>query len=299
MAEQLSIFILNGENPSRWIPVCEEAANLAGLSMERFTSYAVMFERLYKNSSECGFVVVDETIEKQLVYIHQLKESMSSRGLPVGGVVRDDSVVSGHRMLEAGYDFLIPKTLPSEGLQKTFKIATKDYIRKQNLLKQTGQKDFGLNTGEKLSFEFRTLEETEILTEALSKLCPEPSCAMIGLQELLVNAVEHGNLGITFDEKTKMQQENTWQNTIRERLQIPRYLDKIAQIDVEKFEDRLVFTITDQGKGFDWQSFISAQAKACSLSHGRGIAIAQSIGFDHVTYQGAGNIAIATAQLQK
>ena len=39
------------------------------------------------------------------------------------------------------------------------------------------------------------------LATLLSNICPDPQRVVVGMSELLINAVEHGNLGITYDEK--------------------------------------------------------------------------------------------------
>ena len=56
---------------------------------------------------------------------------------------------------------------------------------------------------EKARFRFRTLEDARTLAFLIANCFPEPQVAVYGLNELLINAVEHGNLGITFAEKTK------------------------------------------------------------------------------------------------
>lgn len=43
-------------------------------------------------------------------------------------------------------------------------------------------------------FRLRTLEEARRLTLMLSQACPDPKRVVLGLSELLINAVEHGNL---------------------------------------------------------------------------------------------------------
>jgi hypothetical protein len=53
-------------------------------------------------------------------------------------------------------------------------------------------------------------------------LLPEPRSAVYGLNELLINAVEHGNLGITYDEKIKLVVEGRLESEIERRLALPQ-----------------------------------------------------------------------------
>lgn len=51
------------------------------------------------------------------------------------------------------------------------------------------------------SFSFRSHKEAQTVTALLAKTCAQPERVATGLFELLVNAIEHGNLDISFDEK--------------------------------------------------------------------------------------------------
>ena len=62
------------------------------------------------------------------------------------------------------------------------------------------------------TFQFRTLEEANILATFIAQCCPVPTSASLGLSELMVNAIEHGNLGITYAEKSSLVKGGTWQN---------------------------------------------------------------------------------------
>lgn len=59
-------------------------------------------------------------------------------------------------------------------------------------------------------FRFQTLEDARVLATHLARTCPEPERAVQGLQELMVNAVEHGNLGICYAEKGRYVLAGTW-----------------------------------------------------------------------------------------
>jgi len=46
------------------------------------------------------------------------------------------------------------------------------------------------------TFRFQTLDAARQLASMLSNACPEPAKVIVGMTELMVNAVEHGNLEI-------------------------------------------------------------------------------------------------------
>ncbi len=51
----------------------------------------------------------------------------------------------------------------------------------------------------------------------------------MGLSELLVNAIEHGNLEIGYDEKSRLLQSEGWQGEIDRRLALPEYTDQTKE----------------------------------------------------------------------
>src|SRR5579871_6424484 len=72
-------------------------------------------------------------------------------------------------------------------------------------------------------FNFKTLEESIQLSTYIAAFFPEEKrlCIELGLNELFFNAIEHGNLGITFAEKSKLKEENQWYEEIQRRLNHP------------------------------------------------------------------------------
>ena len=61
-----------------------------------------------------------------------------------------------------------------------------------------------------LSLKFKTLNEAKWHSGQLSTFCPHPNRALIGLTELFVNAIEHGNLAISSEEKAFHLEKGTW-----------------------------------------------------------------------------------------
>ena len=53
-------------------------------------------------------------------------------------------------------------------------------------------------------------------------------------------------------------------------------------------------TITDQGNGFDWQTYMEFNPERVFDLHGRGIAMSKAISFDSLEYLGKGNCVVTT-----
>jgi anti-sigma regulatory factor (Ser/Thr protein kinase) len=153
-----------------------------------------------------------------------------------------------------------------------------------------------LSSGE---FVFQTLAEAHDLAAALSSLCQEPESASVGLIELLVNAVEHGNLGITYDEKSELRKNFNWEDEVARRLALPEYASRKARIALVHQGDDLEFTVSDEGTGFDWNKYLDFDPERAFDLNGRGIAMANKFSFSSLQYQGKGNVVVARAQARQ
>src|SRR5690606_32274663 len=61
-----------------------------------------------------------------------------------------------------------------------------------------------------LFFQLRHFEDAKWLASSLSRNSCDPHACQMALGELLLNAIEHGNLEIGYEEKTRLIQERTW-----------------------------------------------------------------------------------------
>jgi two-component system, sensor histidine kinase LadS len=113
----------------------------------------------------------------------------------------------------------------------------------------------------------------------------------IALRELVINAIEHGNLNVSFNEKSEAIMSNSYFELIATRRQDPRYRDRKVLIEYSLNPVKVVYRITDEGNGFDHLEVfknITRVANEQLLAHGRGIALARSI-FDTITFNEKGN----------
>ena len=98
------------------------------------------------------------------------------------------------------------------------------------------------------------------------------------LMELLTNALEHGNCGISYEEKSE------WLNNggvildlIEQKLCQPELAERKIHIDYEIGTEKSTFTIKDDGDGFDWKARMSDDISGLDEAHGRGIALSKSL----------------------
>lgn len=135
---------------------------------------------------------------------------------------------------------------------------------------------------------FRTMEEAYVLSGQLARFFPNPAAAHHGLCELLTNAIEHGNLGIGFEEKTRLIRHGRWMDEIARRLTTKRFGGRIAQATLEIKADDVAVIICDEGDGFHWEPFLTLPAEWMLIPNGRGIATAKLLAFDALEYRHGG-----------
>ena len=119
----------------------------------------------------------------------------------------------------------------------------------------------------------------------------------LALAELIVNAIEHGNCGISYDEKTKALDDGISPvDLIAEKCKDPVINAKKVIFNWEIKPDRSVFIIHDDGKGFDVKAHIQKISNQDDYSlHGRGIRMAASLSHE-LKYNAAGNQVVLTVK---
>lgn len=123
----------------------------------------------------------------------------------------------------------------------------------------------------------------------LANLSLDPDRINLGLWEMFINGIEHGNLGITHEEKRAFVNHNNMDELVQSRLNLDENKDKFVNVIFSISTTQASFDIFDEGKGFDWQNFLEIDHARLFDKNGRGIALARLAGFDHLTYIGSGN----------
>ncbi|MBA1445372.1 MAG: response regulator [Gammaproteobacteria bacterium] len=196
--------------------------------------------------------------------------------------------------LQAGAYYYLTKPFNNDQLLAILKTAVGDYQHYRLLQQETQHTSHALTLMDKGQFTFRTLKEGRDLVTLLSNAHPEAAKVVMGLSELVINAVEHGNLGITYDDKSRLNEEGTWEEEVERRLALPENATKTVSLSFERARSEVRFLIHDQGDGFDWQDYLEMSPDRIFDTHGRGIAMARMVSFDQLEYLGNGNQVVAT-----
>ncbi|MCQ2600482.1 MAG: cyclic nucleotide-binding domain-containing protein [Treponema sp.] len=121
----------------------------------------------------------------------------------------------------------------------------------------------------------------------------------IALSELLNNALEHGNLEISYEEKSKWMEENgEIVSLIEQKRHDPKFSNRKIGISYILNQDFCSFTISDDGNGFDWRKYTQKQAEESTELHGRGIQLSGEM-VGTLSYNDKGNKVTLKIKSQK
>ncbi len=246
---------------------------------------------LENHASEVDMVILDREMPglKGLEVVARMKADPRMANIPVimlTGSGEQDKIQEG---IEAGVYYYLVKPVDNTLLRSVIESALRELRQKQALISELSRYGAALKAMRHCQIAVRTMTEAEDTACFLASCFPDPERVVAGLMELLVNAVEHGNLDITYEEKHRLLAENTWRNELDRRAVLPENKGKQVDVVYQHKEEGYLVQITDAGRGFDWKRYWHINPARATSSHGRGIARARLMAFDRLAYNESGN----------
>ncbi len=199
--------------------------------------------------------------------------------------------------LEAGAYYYITKPYDRALIMPIIKAAINDYINFQKFEKSTLNYSKSIIMLSQGVFNFKNFEDAEALSISLAHACPNSKGAYVGLSELTYNSIEHGNLEITYDEKSELITTGKYESELLKKLFLENNINKKVELTFKKTDSEISFLLKDEGKGFNWQEYMFFSPERAFDNHGRGIALANKLCFHSINYLGKGNEVLAKIKL--
>lgn len=221
--------------------------------------------------------------------LRRVKLRPEMRAIPVimqTGMAGDADVLAG---LKAGAYYYLTKPFSADTLLAIVAAATRDYRGHRQLVEEVRLQGKTFSCLIEARFRFRTPDEARNLAALAANAAPDPGRVVLGLSELMLNAIEHGNLGIGYQQKTALIESGLLYPQIDYLLTLPQHARKTAELHIERQAGQVIYVIRDQGSGFDWRSYLEMSPERAFDTHGRGIAMSRMISFDLLDYRGTGN----------
>lgn len=227
-------------------------------------------------NSQYEALLVEENILNQhdLSELKSLSDESSHKLTPIILLVNNSESDAIRKGIDLGMYFYLIYPTYSESLNKVVFSATKD------LSSHLTNFEIAQPLLQKAVFHVQTVSDAHAVAAVLSYMTPDPKRTSIGLFELLLNSIEHGNLGIGYDLKSELIKDSTLQSEIERRLSLKANKNKFVAVTLEHKADFFEFTISDNGAGFNYAKFLAFEEDRAMDSHGRGIMIANLFSFD-------------------
>ena len=229
-----------------------------------------------------------------IALLRRIKSEDRLADIPVILQTAADSAEEIREGLEAGAYYYLTKPYRRDALIAIVQAALTDARAHNSLRRRLDEHVGSLQFLANADFRFRSIDEAGQLAAFLAQACPHPEQAILGISELLINAVEHGNLGLGYGEKARLKRDDNWQTEIARRLALPENSTKEVRVNITRRVDGVTLRVEDEGKGFPWQDFLQISPERACDPNGRGIALAGMLSFSSLNYEACGNIAVAT-----
>jgi CheY-like chemotaxis protein len=267
--------------------------------LELVTSAELAWERLTSGDQPFDLVILDRMMPGMngIELLKQMKADARFAAIPVIMQTAATAPEQVREGIEAGAYYYLAKPYEPETLLAIVRAALTDVEVRAQAREEVTTHVKAMELLANAEFRFQTLAQVGPLIQVLASLCSRPELVASGLSELLVNAVEHGNLGISYAEKKRLRLENIWEDEVARRQGLPEYCERSVVVRVARRPDHIEFTVIDEGTGFEWQRYLDFDPERATDPNGRGIAMARMLSFASLQYRGCGNTAIATVRV--
>lgn len=225
--------------------------------------------------------------------LKRMQQDSVWRQIPVIMLTGADSAQEMREGLDAGVFYYLVKPVEEPVLEAVVDAALRENQQWRALQFALRQQWRACGLVDSARLFYRTVDEAHAMAAYLAHFFPQPERVLTGLAELLINAVEHGHLGVGYESKSALLAEGAWEEEVARRQSLPENQGKFVEVVFQRKEDGLYVQIADQGIGFDWEPFLTIDPGRATHNHGRGIAQANAQSFDRLQYNAKGNQVLA------
>ena len=296
-------------NKTRILAVDDEALNLeilleyfadeCALSLDTADGGEAAWALLQNPENDYKAILLDRMMPglDGIGLLKRIKGDTRLAGIPVIMQTAANSAAQIREGLEAGAYYYLTKPYRRDNLLAIVQAALIDAEARDALRLQLHSHINSLQFLKQAEFSIRTVDEASQLASFIARACPNAEMVVMGISELLINAIEHGNLGLSYAEKSSLKRDDCWRPEIDRRAALATNIEKEVKLQFQRDERSITLRVIDQGNGFDWQSFLEIEPERAFDPNGRGIALARLLSFSTLIYEGGGNTAVATISL--
>lgn len=119
------------------------------------------------------------------------------------------------------------------------------------------------------------------------------------LYEVVMNAIEHGNLSVLYETKKKWLKKNIYHKKLEELLKTEKAKNTHVELTLQIDDENITISVKDQGEGFKpKQEAKKINSDGFARENGRGIVMIKSY-FDDVKFNKKGNVITLIKSIKK
>lgn len=294
--KQAKVLIVDDEDFN--MQILDRLLKTSGYVTEKAEDGQIAWDYL-KAHQDIDIILLDRMMPNMdgMEVLAKIKETPHLKDIPVimqTAASAPEHVVEG---IQAGVYYYLTKPFDERTLLSIVDAAKSDAESGAKLRKELKESSIGVGLITMAQFKLRTVPEAYNLSYFLAKHFPNPDSAVVGLYALILNAIEHGNLGISYEERAAFKTKKEWYDEINRRLALPENKDKVVEVRYGHDDEQIKVYIKDDGPGFEAEQYLEFHPDRATHSHGRGIALANQHSFDEIEFLGNANELVCTVNL--
>lgn len=278
------------------LEILEKHLKLGGFNCKTFINGEEAIKYISDNPLDVDVVLLDIMMPgfDGIQVLKVLKSNPNTKGIPVimqTAVTQEKKNVEG---IESGAYYYITKPYSHSVLTSIVRSAIREKSEMESFRGEVVNVHTIIDSIKSCTFEIKTFPEARKLANYLARFTPDPSKFVISLTSLMINAIEHGNMELGFENKAKLLVENKYDEEIEKRMQNPLYNQKKVTVELYRKDKEGIYNVVikDEGKGFNWEDYMNFEPTRMTDPNGRGIAMAKIMNPDAVEYWGRGNVVV-------
>ena len=285
-----SFRVVVADDESMNLEILVKAITNAGYIAVAFEDGDTALEYVQKNPENVDIIILDKIMPNMsgMEVLRHIKSNPALKNIPIILQTGDVGVTQLKEGLEAGAYYYLSKPFYPETLISLVNAAARDCVTRNRVLNKitkekplTAMLKYGV-------FEIRTIEEAYQMAAAFAYHANKPTEVNLVISNLIINAIEHGNLKIGYETKNQLLANNGLDAEISRRAALPENVHKFVKVTFDKSFNKISVLIEDQGEGFDWKKYMKYEPIRLTDLNGRGIASANLMNLG-VEYIGSGN----------
>lgn len=283
--------ILAVDNDELTLGVIRDALQDAGFAIVTAENGKQALDILMAEPEKFDAVVIDRMMPVMdgMAFLSAVRQKDETDAIPIVMQTAEQRSQAMREGIEAGAFYYITKPYDDSTLVAIVRSAVQSHNQHKFFTSYQAVPLEAPRMLETARFRFSTFQEAKSVIWAICQHASEPEWVSAGLQALVINAIEHGNLGVGGPVKDSLIRQNRWEAEIERRLKLPENLGKTVIVDFDATGKDVKVSIEDQGTGFDWSSYFTDDFSLENKIQGRGIIVSRSSSaFNSFTYSEGG-----------